>query len=526
MKSLKSSCTAGGTACGLATGVLFAALFTPAQAATTCESLVSLTLPDTTITLAQLVAAGAFTVPANGRGGRGGDPNAAFKELPAFCRVAATLKPTSDSDIKFEIWLPAASPGQTSGWNGKLEANGNGGWTGSITPATLAAGVQRGYAAAMTDTGHEGGSASFALGHPEKLIDFGYRAVHEMTVKSKAIIAAYYGDAPKLSYWNGCSAGGRQALKEAQRYPEDFNGIIAGSPGINWTGRSAQAVWIAQANHKDEASTIPPAKFPVIHNAALEACDAADGLKDGIIEDPTRCKFDPQVLECKGPDGPACLTAPQVETARRIYASVTNPRTKEEIFPGHEPGSELGWNTMAGPQPLGLGLDLFKFIVFKDPNWDYRTFNFDSDMALTAKADNGVMNALDPNLKAFIAHGGKIVQYHGWSDPQISPLSSVRYYNTVLDTLGGASKVTDSYRLFMVPGMAHCGGGEGTSNFDMLSAVEQWVEAKKAPDQILASRVRDGKVDRTRPLCPYPQVAKYKGTGSIDDAANFSCKLP
>lgn len=181
---------------------------------------------------------------------------------------------------------------------------------------------------------------------------------------------------------------------------------------------------------------------------------------------------------------------------------------------------------MAGPQPLGLGLDLFRFIVFKDPNWDYRTFNFDSDMALTAKADNGIMNALDPNLKPFIARGGKIVQYHGWSDPQISPLSSVRYYNTVLDTLGGASKVTDSYRLFMVPGMAHCGGGEGTSNFDMLSAVEQWVEAKKAPDQILASRVRDGKVDRTRPLCPYPQLAKYKGTGSIDDAANFSCKLP
>jgi feruloyl esterase len=512
-----SSCTAGSTACCLAAGVLF--VFSAVQAATTCENLTSLALPDTTITLAQSVAAGAFTAPAGGRGGRGGDPNAAFKELPAFCRVAATMKPTSDSDIKFEIWLPA------SGWNGKFEANGNGGWTGSITPATLAAGLQRGYAAAMTDTGHEGGSASFALGHPEKLVDWGYRAAHEMTVKSKAIIAAYYGDAPKLSYWNGCSAGGRAALKEAQRYPEDFNGIVAGSPGINWTGRSVQAVWIAQGNHKDEASTIPPAKFPVIHNAALEACDAADGVKDGIIEDPTRCKFDPQVLECKGPDGPACLTTPQVETARRIYASVTNPRTKQEIFPGHEPGSELGWNTMVGPQPFGVATELFKFVVFKDPNWDYRTFNFDSDVALTAKADDGVMNALDPNLKAFIGRGGKIVQYHGWSDPQISPLSSVRYYDTVLDTLGGASKVTDSYRLFMVPGMAHCGGGEGTSNFDMLSAVEQWVEAKRAPDQIPASRVRDGKVDRTRPLCPYPQLAKYKGTGSIDDAANFSCKL-
>ena len=504
---------------GLAASFVFAVINTPAQAAATCESLSSLTLPDTTITLAQSVAAGAFTVPGNGRA-RGSVPNAASKELPAFCRVAATVKPTSDSDIKIEIWMPA------SGWNGKLEANGNGGWSGSISPATLAAGMQRGYAASMTDTGHDGGSANFALGHPEKLIDWGYRAEHELAVKSKAIIAAYYGDGPKLSYWNGCSAGGRQGLKEAQRYPEDFNGIVSGAPGINWTGRAAQAIWIAQAIRKEEASRIPPAKFPIIHNAALDACDAADGVKDGIIEDPTRCKFDPRALECKGPDGPACLTAPQVEAARRIYASVTNPRTNEEIFPGHEPGSELGWNTMAGAQPLGTGLDLFKFVVFKDPSWDYRTLNFDSDMALTAKADSGVMNALDPNLKAFFGRGGKIVQYHGWSDPQISPLSSVRYYNAVLDTLGGAGKVLDSYRLFMIPGMAHCGGGEGASSFDMLTALEQWVEAKKAPDQILASRVRDGKVNRTRPLCPYPRVAKYKGTGSIDDAANFSCQLP
>lgn len=514
MTSPKSS----SSACALAAGVLLAAAALPAQAASTCESLSSLALPQATITLAQSVAAGSFTAPAGGRG-RGNDP-AAYKNLPAFCRVAATLKPSPDSDIKMEIWMPAA------GWNGKLEANGNGGWTGSITPATLAAGVERGYAAAMTDTGHEGGSASFALGHPEKLIDYGYRAVHEMTVKSKAIITAFYGDAPRLSYWNGCSAGGRQALKEAQRFPEDYNGIVAGSPGIDWTGRAIQSVWIGQATHRDDASAIPAAKFPVIHQAALDACDAVDGVKDGIIEDPTRCKFDPQVLQCKGADGPDCLTASQVETARRIYATVTNPRTKQEIFPGHEPGSELGWNTMAGPQPMGVGLDLFRYVVFKDPNWDYKSFNFDSDVALTEKTDGGLIDALDPDLKAFLGRGGKIVQYHGWADPQISPRSSVRYYNTVVETLGGAAKVADSYRLFMVPGMAHCGGGEGTSSFDMLAAVEQWVEAKKAPDQIPASRVRDGKVDRTRPLCPYPQVAKYKGTGSIDEAANFACKLP
>lgn len=509
MTSLKSSLPA----------FFAAALVTSVQAATTCESLSALSLPQTTITLAQTVAAGSFTPPAGGRGrGRGADP-ALYKNLPEFCRVAATMKPSADSEIKMEIWLPA------SGWNGKLEANGNGGWTGSITPNTLAAGLSRGYAAAMTDTGHEGGTADFAYHHPEKLIDFGYRAVHEMTLKSKAIIAAFYGDGPRLSYWNGCSSGGREGLMEAQRYPEDYNAIVAGSPAINLTGRAIQGVWIAQATHRDEGAAIPPAKFPVIHAAALEACDAADGAKDGIIEDPTRCKFDPKVLECKGEDGPACLTSAQVETVHRIYSDVINPRTKEEIFPGHEPGSELGWNTMAGPRPFGVAVDLFKYIVFNDPDWDYKTFNFDSDVAKAREAD-AVNDALNPDLRAYLSRGGKIIQYHGWSDPQISPRSSVEYYNSVVEKLGGMANVAGSYRLFMVPGMAHCGGGEATSTFDMLTALEQWVEAKKAPDSIPASRIREGKVDRTRPLCPYPQVAKYKGTGGIDDAANFTCTRP
>jgi len=427
-----------------------------------------------------------------------------------------TIKPSSDSDIKVELWLPA------SGWNKKYEANGNGGWSGSITPATLAAGVQRGYATAMSDTGHEGGSASFALGHPEKLIDFGYRSVHEMAMKGKAIIKAFYGEDPKYSYWNGCSAGGRQGLMEAQRYPADFDAIVAGSPGLNWTGRSMQAVWIAQATHKDEASFVPNTKFAAIHNAALEACDALDGVKDGVIDNPTRCHFDPKTIECKGADGPTCLTAPQVETVRRIYSDVINVRTKQEVFPAHEPGSELGWNTMAGPNAFGLGTDMFKFVVFKDPNWDYKTFNFDSDVDATLKA-GADLNAMNPNIKPFLDRGGKMIQYHGWADPQISPRSSVEYYKSVLDSQGGASKVMGSYRLFMEPGMAHCGGGDGPNTFDMLSAVEQWKEQGKAPDQILASHMTAGKVDRTRPLCPYPQVAKYKGTGSTDEAANFAC---
>jgi len=480
-------------------------------AAGSCESLAGLKLPDTTITMAQSVAAGAFTVPAAGRGAA---PR--FDDLPGFCRVAATLKPSTDSDIKIEVWLPA------SGWNGKFEAVGNGGWNGNIDINALATGLRRGYATSSTDTGHEGGGGPW-MQRPEKLIDFGYRAVHEMAVKAKAIVAAYYGNGAQLSYFNGCSAGGRQALKEAQRFPEDFDGIIAGAPALNTTGRAAFSMYVAQAMHKDEASYIPASKYPLIHNAVLEACDAGDGVKDGVVENPKVCKFDPKVLECKSGDAATCLTAPQVESARKSYTAVVNPRSKQDIFPGLEPGSELGWATFASPQPFALGAQMFQYMVFKDANWDYKTLNFDTDMALTHKIENGTINAQDPNLKPFFAHGGKLIHYHGWSDPQITPMSSVNYYKSVLETMGDAGKVKDNYRLFMVPGMAHCGGGDGTSSFDMLSALEQWAEKHKAPEQILASRNRNGAVDRTRPLCPYPQVATYKGSGSTDDAVNFVC---
>jgi feruloyl esterase len=500
-------------------GLMFAALIFVASYAmgATCESLSSLSLPHTTI-VAESVAAGAFAPPAPpaGRGkGRGG-PAASYGDLAAFCRVQVTSKPSSDSDIKIEYWLPV------NGWNGNFEANGNGGWTGSITDNTLAAGMRRGYAAAMTDTGHEGGSPSFAVGHPEKVIDFGYRAVHEMAITGKALIKAFYGRDARHSYWNGCSAGGRQGLKAAQTYPEDFDAVVAGSPGLNWTGRSTQAVWIAQATHKDEASALPRAKLEAIHEAALEACDARDGVKDGVIDEPRKCNFDPKVLECKGADAPTCLTSAQVETVRAIYSDVVNPRTKQVIFQRHEPGSEMGWTTMAGPNPMGLGVDLFKDVVYQDSNWDYKTLNFDSDIDRAYKTDSA-MDAMNPDLSKFMARGGKIIQYHGWADPQISPGSSVAYYQSVVKKMGQA-KVQQSYRLFMVPGMAHCGGGDGTSTFDMLTAMEQWVEQGKAPDRIEASRVRDGKTDRTRPLCPYPQVASYKGSGSTDESANFVCK--
>ena len=495
----------------------FAILAPAPAAAASCESLTSLTLPHATITMARPVAAGEFTLPAAPRPLPAG---ANFKSLPAFCRVAATLAPSNDSDIKIEVWLPA------SGWNGKFQAVGNGGWSGAIVYPSLARALARGYATASTDTGHSGGSGSFALGHPEKLVDFGYRAVHEMTVQAKSIIAAYYGGAPRFSYWNGCSSGGKQGLKEAQRYPADYDGIIAGAPANYWTHLMAAGIWVAQAAHRDEASFIPAGKFPLIHKAVLEACDALDGVKDGVLEDPRKCRFDPKSIQCHGEDTSNCLTAPQVETARKIYAASKNPRTGQEIFPGLEPGSELGWSGLAGAQPLQIPVDHFKYVVFQDPNYDWRTVNFDSDVALADKLDNGTINATDPNLKAFTGHGGKLLLYHGWNDQLIAPRNAVNYYQSVLDTLGGASRTADSVRLFMVPGMNHCAGGDGTGVFDTVSVIEKWVEQGQAPDRIVASHVSAGAVDRSRPLCAYPKVAQYKGSGSTDDAANFVCKLP
>jgi feruloyl esterase len=489
----------------------------PALAATTCESLSSLKLPDTTITTAQPVAAGEFVPP--GPPARGNAANS-YKDLPAFCRVAATIKPTSDSDIKVEVWLP------TTNWNQKYQATGNGAWAGSISYADMAKALHAGYATSSTDTGHGGGSGSFALGHPEKVADFAWRSEHEMTLKAKSMIAAFYGDAPKRSYWVSCSSGGKQGLKEAQRFPTDYDGIVAGAPVLSWTHRADAAMWAGTAALKDPASTIPAEKYPLIHKAAVESCDAADGLKDGLISDPARCHFDPKVLECKSGDAADCLTAAQVEAARKIYTPAANSRTGEVISARYEPGSELGWRPIAGgPAPFGAAVDHFKYVVFKDPNWDWRTFNIDTDAALAEKIDDGTINATSTDLTAFVAHGGKLLMYQGYTDTNLPPGNVITYYGALSKALGTA-KMGDSVRLYMAPGMNHCGGGEGPNSFDTLGAMEQWVENGKAPAALVASHSSEGKVDRTRPLCPYPQVAKYKGTGSIDEAASFSCALP
>jgi feruloyl esterase len=490
-----------------------------AHAQTSCEGLSSLSRPDATITLARIVRSSAeFTLPTRGRPGT----DQAFVDLRPFCRVSATLRPSPDSDIKIEVWMP------TTNWNGKFQAVGNGGFAGSIEYAAMAEALKRGYATSSTDAGHVGESSdgSFALGHPEKVVDLGYRAVHEMTATAKALIAAFYGNEPRFSYWKGCSQGGRQGLREAQQYPQDYDGIIAGAPAANQPNHYSGSLWVASATLKETASFIPREKYSLINRAVLAACDASDGVADGVLEDPRLCDFDPKVLSCTSSGGDACLTSAQVDAARRIYAPARNPRTGEEIWPAMMRGSELGWAAQAGgPAPIRLATDFFKYLVFEDPDWDWRTFDFDRDVATATARVGSLVTTMNPDLRKFGARGGKLIMYHGWNDQAIAPENSVTYYTSVADTLG-REEVDEFVRLFMVPGMEHCGGGPGPNTFDPVAALEAWVEQGTAPNRITVSRVTKGKVDRTRPLCSYPRVAVYKGVGTTDDASSFECRIP
>jgi feruloyl esterase len=481
----------------------------PALGSEACSRLKSLTLPDTTIESAELVAAGPFRSPVPGPGAP------STMQLPAHCRVTAWMKPTSDSNIELAVWLPAAD------WNGKFLAVGNGGWAGSVSYPAMAQSIFEGYATASTDTGHKGGEVSFAMGHVEKMIDYGWRSEHEMTLKAKAIITAFYGKGPTLSYWNGCSTGGKQGLMEAQRFPEDYDAIIAGAPANYQTHLHAWTVWVGQTNDKDPANFVPPSKYPMIHKAVIAACDAIDGVKDGVLNDPRKCKFDPAKLLCSGADSDSCLTAAQVDTVKKLY-STPKWKTGEVIFPPFEPGSELGWTPMVGGKaPNNVGLGTFQW-TYNDPNWDWKAFDLDRDTLAADRAENGMINATNPDLSKFKARGGKLIMYHGWADPLIAPENSINYYNSVQAKMGG--KQDDWYRLFMVPGMGHCRGGEGPNQFNAVAVLERWKEQGTAPAQMIASHLTDGSIDTTRPLCPYPQAAVWNGKGSTNDAANFSCK--
>ena len=482
--------------------------------ARTCESLASPGSPTATVTLAQAVDDGTFTLPST-PGPRPPGASEILTGLPPFCRVVAQFKPTADSDIHAEIWLPA------KGWNGKFLAVGSGGWGGAIGYDAMADALRRGYATSGTDDGHSGAGGSFVVGHPEKFIDFAYRAEHEMTVEAKTLIAAFYGSGPAHSYWNGCSGGGREGLLQAARYPEEFDGVIAGDPAN--VRRNAWALWLAVQTFKDPAATIAASKYPLVHQFVLQACDARDGLQDGLISDPPSCHVSFKTLECKAGDAPDCLTARQVQTAQTIISPVTTA-SGVAVFPRLEPGTELQWGRLAGgPNPADLFLDQFRYLIYQDPQWNWRSFDLERDFAKANAANRNIVE-MDPNLGAFARRGGKLLLYHGWADQQVAPGSSVAFYQSALEHSPRPAQSGSWIRLFMVPGMGHCSGGEGPDTFDKLSALEQWVEHGKAPDSLIASHLTAGKVDRTRPLCPYPQMARYKGAGSIDDAANFSCR--
>jgi hypothetical protein len=513
-----------------------AVITVPMLRAATCEGLLGMALPNTEITVAQAVPAGAFTPPYG----------APLDKLPAFCRVAGVSKPTSDSYIRFEAWLPA------SDWNGKFLGVGNGGFAGSIDYNALGRVLKRGYATAATDTGHEAeaGDASWAFKHPEKIADFGYRALHETVKDAKAIIGAFYSRPPQHSYFDACSDGGREALMEAQRFPEDFDGILAGAPANFWTHMLTGGADIAKEVYKNPAGYISSVKIPAIRAATLAACDAQDGVKDGIINDPPRCHFDPSVLLCKSVESRGCLAAPQIASLKKFYAGGRNSHG-EPIFPGFTPGAEEGpggwssWILGAGPG-AAAGIiymeNYFRYMVFDDPAWSPLTTNIDMAERTADEKTARVLNATDPDLRRFQARGGKLILYHGWNDPAISPLNTINYYNSVLTTMG-APAAENFIRLYMVPGMQHCVSGPGPNwlgqggtvtakgpEHGIYAALEQWVETGTAPDTIIATKyIGDNQskgVQMTRPLCRYPQIAKYKGSGDTNDYASFVCASP
>ncbi|MEO8026867.1 MAG: tannase/feruloyl esterase family alpha/beta hydrolase [Bryobacteraceae bacterium] len=525
------------TAAMLATALTFGLA---GAVASTCEALGALKLPKTTIEAATAIAEGAFIPPGTTTPPSEQSP---FKTMPAFCRVAGVIAPTSDSHIQFEVWMPVRD------WNGKLQGSGNGGFAGVISYPQLAGPMRMGYAVALTDTGHTGGDAKWAVGHPDKVVDYGYRGIHEMTEKAKAIVAAFYGSGPKKSYFSSCSNGGRQALMEAQRYPEDYDGIIAGAPANDFTHLMSSFAANALALMSDPASYIPAAKLNAIEAAALAACDANDGVKDGVLDDPTRCRFDPSVLLCKDGDSDSCLTAPQLAALKKIYTGPITARGKR-LFPGYLPGGETGFTGWAGwitgmapgrSAQFSFAIQFFGNMVFGDPNWDYKTFELNRDVRVADNRLSLILNAVDPNLKAFRARGGKLILWQGWSDAAIAPERTIQYYQAVRSKMGEKA-AAEFVRLYMVPGMQHCAAGPGPNVFgavpgspqanpenDMSAALERWVESGTPPGSIVAAKLASdfdplSKVLRTRPLCVYPQVARYVGSGSTDDAENFRCE--
>ena len=518
------------------------------QTPAACERLTSLSLPNATITLAQVVNAGAFVVPGTaprdgggssalagtigpvpevpgrvtantaglGLGYNGGKGIPPFSTLPAFCRVAATLTPSPASDIRMEMWMPIA------GWNGNFRGTSPNGLGGVLNYNAMGVGLTDGFAIASTDTGHQGGDTAW-MRDPERLTDFAGRAMHETTVAGKALTAAYYGTAPKYSYMIECGGGSAAALHEVQKYPADYNGIVVGGHAAHLTRQIFGQLWLWMAAHPNGVAVLPSSKLTIVHDAVLNKCDLLDGVKDGLLEDPTKCTFDPKEIVCKAGDDANCLTATQVEAVQKIYSGPINPRTKERIWSPLYRGSELDWSFFTeSAAPIGIATGALRMIL-DDPTWNYQSVDFDSHVAAADRSDIARVNASNPDISAFVRRGGKLLLSGGWNNALVPAGAVLDYYKSVEGKIG-IEDTKQGVRLYMVPGMIECNGGPGTDTFDMLTAMRRWVENGQAPSAIPASRVEHGKVVRTRPLCPYPQVATYRGSGSTDEAKNFVCK--
>ena len=442
----------------------------------------------------------------------------AAANLPEHCAVSGVVWPENH----FAVKLP-------TNWNNRFEMVGNGGWAGTISVAAMDTAVRAGYATTSTDTGHDAKKdpgASFAYPGPNnpnaarKLIDHGYLAVHETALLAKKVIRAYYGSDPNYSYWVGCSTGGRQGLMEAQRYPEDFDGYVIGAPVLYLSGLQMKAVWNYQAAGAGPGK-LSAEKLDLLSKAVYKKCDAIDGLEDGLIENPLACDFDPtrDLEKCAGSaEGPACFTGAQIAALKKVYEGPRDSSGKQ-LFPGMPAGGDG-----AAVNSFQLADTFMKFMAFDPapgPNWDYQTFDFDKDIARLSSVALKI-DATVTDLTAVKMRGGKIVHYHGWADPGVTPKMSVNYYEAAIKTMG-EKETKDFYRLFPVPGMFHCGGGPGCGNVDWLGAAVNWVEKGIAPSMLVGAHIEAGKTTRTRPICAYPSVAKYKGSGSIDQAENFSC---
>lgn len=482
-----------------------------------CWALRGLRLQDTTIEMAGVVDEGSFA------------PRA-IHNLPAFCRVVAVAKPA----VRFEVWLPFEK------WTGRFEVVGNGGMAGDISYSAMGSALRRGNAVASTDTGHtnkpgEGFDASWSLDRPDLVEDFGHRALHVTTVLGKRVVAALYGKAAEYAYYVGCSKGGGQGLMEAERYPADFDGIVAGDPAYNWTNLYAGAhLYYSQVLLKDAESYIQPAKVRLLADAVNKQCDSKDGLSDGLVENPLACKVDLSVLACAaGQDTGTCFTPKQIESVKKIWEGAKDSYGRQ-IFPGLLPGGEAGaggwasWVTGVAPKQgthWKAADSFFRYMVMGDEKYDALSFDYDRehDRKLLERLAPA-LNADNADLRPFMRQGGKLILYHGLSDPDISAVNTINFYQRMEDKSGPQTR--SFARLFLAPGMQHCSGGPGPDQFDAVSAVERWVEEGQAPDRIVASHLTHGAVDRSRPLCPYPQMAEYKGSGDTNDATNFVCRVP